>query len=143
MEQKVEREWKEFLCPERKEKSVVMSEWDILSEKGQILKKTRRQMDCHNPRLAEFGGPDCRWTCDEAAVSEQTARPGREWLLVCTMLAGAFFWIIFYGMVIKPHLHFYGLILFFGFPFFIGLMLNTIWKMTRHIGIFKRKEVLS
>ncbi len=64
MEQKVEREWQSILCREKEEKALVMCEWDIISEKGRILRRTLRLIDCHNPRLAEFGGTDCNWGCE-------------------------------------------------------------------------------
>jgi hypothetical protein len=41
-----------------------MVEWDIVSEKGRIVKKSLRQIDCHDPQLAQFGGADCGWGCE-------------------------------------------------------------------------------
>jgi hypothetical protein len=64
MEQKTEREWKSINCPGREGKTVVMVEWDIISEKGRILKKSLRQIDCHHPPLTEFGGEDYKWGCE-------------------------------------------------------------------------------
>ncbi len=61
MEQKIEREWQSIACPDRKEKTVVICEWDVLSEKGNIPRGTLRQIDCHNPGLSELGGADCGW----------------------------------------------------------------------------------
>jgi hypothetical protein len=49
MEQEVEREWQSILCREKEEKAWVMCEWDIVSEKGRILRRTLRLIDCHNP----------------------------------------------------------------------------------------------
>jgi hypothetical protein len=54
--QEIEREWKSILCPEGKGGARVMCEWDIVSEKGRILKRTLKQMDCRCPQLMEFGG---------------------------------------------------------------------------------------
>lgn len=41
-----------------------MVEWEIVSEKDRILKKSLRQIDCHRPQLAQFGGADCEWGCE-------------------------------------------------------------------------------
>ncbi len=120
MEQKIEREWKSIVCPDGKAKSVVMCEWDILSEKGRILKKTLKQIDCHNPGLTEFGGTDCSWVCEKAIMGEEITRSGMEWLLVCAILVGGILWIVFYDMYLRPYMHFYGLFLFF------GLLLATV-----------------
>ena len=35
MEQKIEREWKSIVCPEGKERTMVMCEWDIVS--GEVV----------------------------------------------------------------------------------------------------------
>lgn len=64
MEQKIEREWKSIHCPGEKDKTLVMVEWDIISEKGRILKKSLRQIDCRHPQLTQFGGVDCEWRCE-------------------------------------------------------------------------------
>jgi hypothetical protein len=64
LEKKIEREWKSILCPGGKDRTWVMVEWDIVSEKGRILKRNLRQIDCHHPQLNEFGGVDCRWGCE-------------------------------------------------------------------------------
>ena len=64
MEQKTEREWKSIRCPRGKAKTLVMVEWDIVSEKGRILKRSLRQIDCHHPPLTTFGGGDCEWGCE-------------------------------------------------------------------------------
>jgi hypothetical protein len=45
MEQKIERGWKSIVCPDWKEKAMIMCEWDILSEKGSILQRTLKQID--------------------------------------------------------------------------------------------------
>jgi hypothetical protein len=65
MEQKIEREWKSILCPGEKDKVFVMIEWDVLSEKGRILKKNLRQVDCHHSKLTKLGGLDCDWECEK------------------------------------------------------------------------------
>jgi hypothetical protein len=65
LEKKIEREWKSVACPDGAERISVMCEWDIISEKGRILKRTLRQIDCFNPKLAKFGGADCDWRCEE------------------------------------------------------------------------------
>lgn len=59
-----EREWNSILCPERQCRTMVMCEWDVLSKEGRILKRTLRQIDCHDPELTEFGGADCKWGCE-------------------------------------------------------------------------------
>jgi len=64
LEQKIEREWKWIICPKGKDKTSVMVEWDIVSEKGRILKRSLRQIDCHYPLLTIFGGCDCEWGCE-------------------------------------------------------------------------------
>jgi hypothetical protein len=63
VEQKTEREWKTIVCAEGKERIAVMCEWDIVSKGGRIFRKTLKQIDCHHPKLAEFGGIDCNWGC--------------------------------------------------------------------------------
>jgi hypothetical protein len=64
LEQKIERDWKSIRCPGGKEKTLVMVEWNIVSEKGRILKKTLRQIDCYHSQLTQFGGADCDWGCE-------------------------------------------------------------------------------
>ena len=64
MERTREREWKSIACPEGRGRALVVCEWDIVSEKGRILKKTLKQIGCQNPQLTEFGGADCHWGCE-------------------------------------------------------------------------------
>jgi len=64
VEQKIEREWKSISCPGGKDKTWVMVEWNITSEKGHILTKSLQQIDCHHPQLSTFGGVDCKWGCE-------------------------------------------------------------------------------
>jgi len=64
MEQKIEREWNSIRCPRGKDITLVMVEWNIVSEKGRILKKGLRQIDCHHPHWTQFGGGDCEWGCE-------------------------------------------------------------------------------
>ena len=64
MEKRIEREWKWVLCPEEREKTPVMYEWDLLCERGKILKRTLRPIDCFHPKLTEFGRGDCHWLCE-------------------------------------------------------------------------------
>jgi hypothetical protein len=64
LEQKIEREWKSIHCPGTKDKTLVMIEWNIVSEKSRILKKGLRQIDCHHPQLTKLGGEDCKWGCE-------------------------------------------------------------------------------
>jgi hypothetical protein len=64
LEEVREREWNSILCPERQCRTTVMCEWDVLSKGGRILKRTLRQIDCHNAELVQFGGVDCRWGCE-------------------------------------------------------------------------------
>ncbi len=132
MEQKIEREWKSIACPNRKAQSLVMFEWDVLSEGDRILKKTLRQIDCHHPGLSEFGGKDCSWACHRAIVKEERTGSRMELLLVCATFIGGILWIVFYDMVLKRFLQLYGLFVFFGLPLLIILMLFCAWKMTRH-----------
>jgi hypothetical protein len=133
MEQKTEREWKSIVCPDWKQKAVVMCEWGIHSEEGRDLRKTLKQIDCHNPRLTEFGGRNCSWACEKAIVKEETTRSGMEWLLVCAILVGGILWIVLYDTHLRPHLHSYGLFLFFGLPLLVGLMSYYCWKTVRHV----------
>jgi len=74
MEQKIAREMKSVVCPDVKEKAIVMCEWNILSEMGRILKKTLKQIDCHNPKLTEFGGADCNWAWRRIIAKEEVTR---------------------------------------------------------------------
>jgi len=128
MEQKIEREWKSIVSPDRRARSMVMFEWDILSEEGRILRKTLKQIDCHNPRLAEFGGTDCSWACKKA-IGKGMTRLEMEWLLVCGIIVAGIIWIVFYNIYMRPYLHLSGVLLFFGVPLFIGLILYYSWKM--------------
>ncbi|KPK22355.1 MAG: hypothetical protein AMK69_20035 [Nitrospira bacterium SG8_3] len=64
LEEVREREWNSILCPERQCRTIVMCEWDVLSKEGRILKRTLKQIDCHNVELAQFGGADCKWGCE-------------------------------------------------------------------------------
>jgi len=133
MEQKIARKWKSIVCPDGKAQSVVMSEWDILSEEGRVLEKTLKQIDCHNPRLAEFGGTDCSWACTKAIAREEMTRSRMESLLVCAIFVGGILWIAFHGIYLRPYLHPYGLVVFLGLPLLISLMLYYTWKMVRYI----------
>jgi len=108
---------------------MVMCEWDILSEMGRILKKTLKQIDCHNPKLTEFGRADCHWACKKAIGKEGTSGLAMEWLLVCAIIVGGIVWIAFYSICIGPYLHLSGLFLLFGIPLFIGLILYCSWRM--------------
>jgi len=63
LEQRIEREWISILCPGEKDKTRVMCEWDMIVEKGRILKRTLKQIDCCHPKLGIFGGTDCNWEC--------------------------------------------------------------------------------
>ena len=129
MEQKIAREWKSIVCPDGKEKAIVMCEWDILSEVGGIVKKTLKQIDCHNPKLTELGGADCNWACTKAIAKEEMTRSTMEWLLVCAILTGGIIWIVIYGIYMRPYFHLSGLLLLFGIPLFISFMLYYSWKM--------------
>ena len=71
LEQKIGREWKSILCPGEKERTTVMIEWDLVLEKGQILKRTLRQIDCCHPRLMVFGRTDCLWECKEVIAKRE------------------------------------------------------------------------
>ncbi len=132
MDQKIEREWKSIVCPERKGESLVMFEWDILSNEGRILKKTLKQIDCHNPELAEFGGTDCSWACSKAIAKREKTGSRTELLLVCAAFIVGILWIVFYDLYLKRSLHLYGLLVFFGLPLLIILTFSYTWKMMRH-----------
>jgi hypothetical protein len=132
MEQKLEREWKTIVCPDGKEKAMVMYEWDIHSEEGRVFKKTLRKIDCHNPKLTEFGGADCNWACKKAIAKEEMTELGIEWLLVCAIIIGGIAWIVFYDIHIRPYFHWYGLFLLFGIPLFMGLILYYSWKIMNY-----------
>ena len=54
LEQTREREWKSVACPGGKGRTLVMLEWDVVSEKGRILKRSLKQMDCQNPGLSRI-----------------------------------------------------------------------------------------
>ncbi len=133
MEQKIQREWKSIVCPDRKAESLVMFEWDILSDGGRILKKTLKQIDCHNPGLAEFGGTDCSWVCHKAIAKKEKTGSRTELLLVCAIFVAGILWIVFYDLYLKRSLQLYGLLVFFGFPLLIILTLSYTSKMIRHI----------
>jgi len=123
MEQKMEREGRLIVCPEWKEKTMIMCEWNIVSEGANILQRTLQQIDCYNPRLSELGGTGCNWACEKAIAKVGTIRSGLDVLLVCAILAAGILWIAFYNLYISPYLHLYGLFLFIGVPVFMGLML--------------------
>ena len=72
MEQQREREWRTIRCPEGKARNLVMCEWDIVSEKGRILKRTLKQIDCYNSQLTLFGGADCNWGCEGVIVRRES-----------------------------------------------------------------------
>ena len=129
MERRTMREWKSIVCPDGKAQSLVMSEWDILSEEDRVLKKTLRQIDCHSSRLAEFGRTDCSWACRKAIAKEEVTRPRMELLWVGAVFVGAMLWIVFYDLSVKPHLHPYGVVVFFGLPLLISLMVYYTWKI--------------
>jgi len=129
MEQKIAREWKSIVCPDRKENAIVMCEWDIFSEMGRILKKTLNQTDCHNPKLTEFGGADCDWACRKVIAKEEITRSRRELPLVSAIFIGGIIWIVVYGIYMKPYFHLSGLLFLFGIPLFISLILYYSWKM--------------
>ncbi len=111
---------------------MVMCEWEILSEEGRILRKTLKQMDCHDPKLTELGGRGCNWACEKTIAKRETTRPGMEWLWVCLILVGGILWIASYDMYMKPYLHLRGLLLFVGLPFFVLLLVYSTWKMIGH-----------
>jgi hypothetical protein len=71
LEEVREREWNSILCPEKQCRTLVMCEWDVVSKEGRILKRTLRQIDCHNPQLTEFGGMDCKWRCESVIAKRE------------------------------------------------------------------------
>ena len=75
MEQKIEREWISIVCPEGREKTSVMCEWDIVSREGRIFRRTLKLMDCHHPKLTEFGGIDCKWGCEGIMTKRERKDP--------------------------------------------------------------------
>ena len=103
MEHKIEREWKSIVCPVWKEKTLLMCEWDLLSEEGNISQRSLKQVDCHNPKLYVYGGPDCNWACEKAIAKPGTIRSEVGQLLVSIILAAGILWIAFYNIYIyKP-----------------------------------------
>jgi len=143
MEPRIEREWKSIVCPEGKGESVVMREWEIVSEGDDTLRRTLKQIDCHNPRLTELGGKDCTWACEQGISRVKTTRPGMEWLWVCFIVCAGILWVAFYDVYMSPYLHLWGLCLFAGLPFSISFMVYCIWKMVKHAEIHKRTEALT
>jgi hypothetical protein len=71
MEQKIERERKSIVCPEGKGNTMVMCEWEISSGGGRIFRRTLKHIDCHNPKLTEFGGTDCNWNCEKVIAKRE------------------------------------------------------------------------
>ncbi len=71
MEQKVEREWKSIRCPGKGDKTLVMIEWGVVSERGRILSRSLRQIDCHDSQLTRFGGGDCEWGCEKVIAKRE------------------------------------------------------------------------
>ena len=71
MERKIERERKSIVCPEGKERTLVMCEWDIVSDGGRIFKRILKQIDCRNPKLTEFGGTGCNWNCERVIAKRE------------------------------------------------------------------------
>jgi hypothetical protein len=72
LEKKIEREWKSIRCPGEKGKTLIMVEWEIVSEKGRILKRSLQQIDCHHPQFATFKGGDCEWGCERVIGKRET-----------------------------------------------------------------------
>jgi len=72
LEQKREKEWKMVLCPGGRGRNLVMCEWEIASEKGRILKRTLKLIDCCNPQLTLFGGADCNWGCEGVIMKRES-----------------------------------------------------------------------
>jgi hypothetical protein len=66
-----EREWKSVSCPEGKGKTRIGCEWEVVSEKGRVLNRVLKQIDCQNPRLADLGGEDCRWGCEKVLLKRE------------------------------------------------------------------------
>lgn len=66
-----EREWRSINCPGGRGKTRIMCEWEIVSEKGRILKRSLKQVDCRNPGLADLGGKDCGWGCERALLKQE------------------------------------------------------------------------
>jgi len=71
LEQRIEREWKSILCPGDKERTRVMVEWEILSKKGRIFKRTLKQIDCCHSKLTVLGGTDCDWKCKGVIIKRE------------------------------------------------------------------------
>ncbi len=133
MEHKIKREWKSIVCPAWKEQTVLMCEWDLLSEKENILQRTLKQIDCHNPRLSELGRADCNWACQRTIAKTGAIRSGAEQLLVCIILTAGIVWISFYKLCLSKYLRPYGLFFFIGIPFLIGLMFYYGSKMLEYV----------
>ncbi len=71
MEQKIEREWRSIRCPGREDKVLVMIEWDVASEKGRIVSRSLRQIDCYAPELTRFGGVGCERGCERVLAKRE------------------------------------------------------------------------
>ncbi len=71
MGQKIEREWKTIQCPRKGERTTVMCDWDVTSMGGRILKRTLRQIDCHDPQLGVFGESGCDWLCEQLILRRE------------------------------------------------------------------------
>jgi hypothetical protein len=71
MEQKIEREWRPIRCPGKEDQVLVMIEWAVASEKGRILSRRLRQIDCRDPELTRFGGADCQWGCEKVIAKRE------------------------------------------------------------------------
>jgi hypothetical protein len=71
MKQFNERQWRTIRCPEGKGETRVMCEWEIVSERGRILKRALKLVDCCNPGLADLGGEDCGWGCERALLKQE------------------------------------------------------------------------
>jgi hypothetical protein len=71
LKQMNEREWRAIDCPGGRGKTRIMCEWEVVSEKGRILKKRLKQIDCKNTGLSNLGGEDCQWGCEKVLFIQE------------------------------------------------------------------------
>ena len=57
----------EIICPEKGEKTVLLSEWHTEGDQ-EILNGIR----CDNVQLKDLSGTDCQWTCWEEISREKS-----------------------------------------------------------------------
>lgn len=66
-----ERERRAIDCPEGRGKTRILCEWEVVTEKGRILKRRLKQLDCQNKGLSDLGGEDCQWGCEKVFLKQE------------------------------------------------------------------------